>query len=69
VFRNEKRAGLTFQDEPVPFYSIFKQEEIMEFTMLEELEDIETPDTRDFLEGFVDGMTAVGGVVALVLIT
>jgi hypothetical protein len=39
----------------------------MEFTMLEELEDIETPDTRDFLEGFVDGMTAVGVAAGIVI--
>ena len=35
--------------------------------MLEELESIETPDTSDFIDGFVDGIKVVAGVVAIYL--
>ena len=37
----------------------------MNFTMLEELEDIETPDTTDFIKGFVAGITTVAAIVTI----
>ena len=35
--------------------------------MLEELENIETPDTSDFIDGFVDGLKVVAAAVTIFL--
>ncbi|MBN1697923.1 MAG: hypothetical protein JW881_10455 [Spirochaetales bacterium] len=43
--------------------------EVTNFNMLDELEDIETPTARDFMEGFAIGFTIVVGTAALALAT